>query len=136
MVNKTRLTRITERLREELSEIILLRSNDPRIKGITITGAEVDRELSYADIFVCAIEGSSRSAEVLAGLEHAQGFLRTELAHRMELRTFPRLRFHWDPTLEHADHIEKLISSIHQDVDKPVVKTKRKRAVKNESSSV
>jgi phosphoesterase RecJ-like protein len=107
LVSKTRLTKISERIREDLSEILLMESNDPRLKGITITGAEVDKELAYADIYVCAIEGIQRSQEVLTGLEHAQGYLRTELAHRMELRVFPRLRFHWDPTFEHADQIEE-----------------------------
>ncbi len=114
MVSKTRLVRISERMREELSEILLLESSDPRLKGVSITGAEVDRELAYADIYVTALEGSQRSQDILAGLDHAQGFLRSELAHRMDLRVFPRLRFHWDPTFEHADVIEKLLISIHE----------------------
>jgi ribosome-binding factor A len=103
MVSKTRLTRISDRIREELSEIVLMESNDPRLKGVTITDVEVDRELAFADIYVCALEGEQRSQEILTGFEHAQGFLRSELAHRLELRVFPKLRFHWDSTFEHAD---------------------------------
>jgi ribosome-binding factor A len=114
LVSKTRLTRIAERLREDLSEILLMESSDPRLKGITVTDVKVDRELAFADVYVCTIEGSSHSREVIEGLEHAQGFLRRELAHRVDLRSFPRLRFHWDPTFEHADTIDRLISSIHQ----------------------
>ncbi len=134
MVSKTRLTRITERLREELSEILLMQTSDPRLKGVSITGTEVDRELAYADIYVGALEGSQRSQEVLAGLEHAQGFLRSELAHRMDLRVFPRLRFHWDPTLEHADVIEKLLTTIHEaDSEKKAV-THKKRVVKHDGN--
>jgi ribosome-binding factor A len=135
MVSKTRLTRISERLREELSEILLMESGDPRLKGVSITGADVDRELAYADIYVCALEGSQRSQEVLLGLEHAQGFLRSELAHRMDLRVFPRLRFHWDPTFEHADVIEKLLITIHKEDNIKPVFSKRKRAVKNNGNS-
>lgn len=127
MVSKTRLIRIAERMREELAEIILMKSSDPRLRGISITGTEVDRELAYADVYVCALEGSQRSQEVLEGLEHAQGFLRSELAHRMDLRTFPRLRFHWDATLEHADRIEKLIVTIHQEETSNKVKSRKKR---------
>lgn len=134
MVSKTRQTRIGERIREELSEILLMESSDPRLKGVTITDVEVDRELAYADIYVCAIEGSSRSQEILTGLEHAQGFLRSTLARRMDLRVFPRLRFHWDPTLERADKIDSLISTIHQDASKD--KTNIRRAeTKDESKS-
>ncbi len=135
MVSKTRLTKISERIREDLSEIILMKSNDPRLKGITVTGADVDKELAFADIHVCAIEGVQRSQEILAGLEHAQGFLRSELAHRMELRVFPRLRFHWDPTFEHADEIERLIITIHQSDTQQVENPKKKRVAKNAGSA-
>ncbi len=135
MVSKTRLTKISERIRQELSEIILMESSDPRLKGVTITGAEVDRELAFAEIYVCALEGSQRSQEVLSGLEHAQGFLRSELAHRMELRVFPRLRFHWDPTFERADEIERLLITIHQADTTKTVTSKKNRAVKREGTS-
>jgi len=112
LVSNNRLTRISERIREELSEILLMESSDPRLKGVTITDVSVDRELAFAEIYVCTIEGSHRSREVLNALDHAHGFLRNELAQRMDLRIFPRLRFHWDPTLENADKIERLIKSI------------------------
>jgi ribosome-binding factor A len=135
MVSKTRLTKISERIREELSEILLMKSSDPRLKGITVTDAEVDRELAFAEIYVCALEGSQRSIEVLSGLEHAQGYLRSELAHRMDLRVFPRLRFHWDPTFEKADKIERLISAIHQTDAPNMVASKKKRVAKHEGSS-
>ena len=136
MVSKTRLTRISERIREELSEILLMESSDPRLKGITITDVEVDRELAFAEIYVCTIEGSPRSQEVLNGLAHAQGFLRSELAHRMELRVFPHLRFHWDPTMERADKIEQLIKSIHQiDAGEQIISKDRKKAKRNGSKS-
>jgi ribosome-binding factor A len=115
MVSKSRATRIAERIREELSEILILKSQDPRLIGVSVTDVTVDRELAYADVYVCALEGSQRSKEILAAFEHAQGYLRSELAHRVELRVFPRLRFRWDPTPEKAEVIERLISSLQQD---------------------
>lgn len=89
--------------------------SDPRLVGISVTDVKVDRELAYAEIYVSALEGSERSKEILEGLEHAQGYLRKELSQRIELRTFPRLRFHWDPTFERAEKIERLIASLHQE---------------------
>ena len=59
MVTKLRLERINDRIREELSEMLVMEVHDPRLAGITITTVRVDRELAYADIFVSAIEGSS-----------------------------------------------------------------------------
>jgi ribosome-binding factor A len=86
--------------------------SDPRLEQIFVTDVRVDRELAFADVYVSAIEGVSRSADVLAGLESAAGYLRRTLASRVELRAFPRLRFHWDPTPENADHIEKLLAGL------------------------
>lgn len=86
--------------------------NDPRLKQIFVTGVKIDRELTHANVYVSAIEGTARAAEVLAGLESASGFLRRELSARVEVRAFPKLRFHWDPTPENADHIEKLLAGL------------------------
>jgi ribosome-binding factor A len=86
--------------------------SDPRLQQIFVTDVKVDRELAYADIYVSAIEGSTRSQDVLSGLESASGFLRRTLASRVELRAFPRLRFHWDVTPENADHIEKVLAGL------------------------
>ena len=88
--------------------------SDPRLEMIYVTDVKVDRELAYADVFVSAVEGHERSAEVLAGLESASGFIRRALSGRVDLRVFPRLRFHWDPTPENADHIEKVLSELRE----------------------
>jgi ribosome-binding factor A len=115
LVSQTRLQKINERFREELSEMLIREISDPRLTGISVTDVQIDRELAYANIYVSALEGVERSEEVLEALKHAQGFLRRELAHRVELRTFPRLRFHWDPTFERAEKIERLIASLHSE---------------------
>jgi ribosome-binding factor A len=108
----------------ELSEMLVKGEvHDPRLDGISITDVIVDRELAYADVYVSAVEGVARSKEVLQGLEAASGFLRKALAARVELRTFPRLRFHWDVTPEKADRIERLIVQIHKDEKENPVKT-------------
>lgn len=121
MVGEMRLRRIEERIKEELAEIFLFEVADPRLQGVTVTDVDVDRELAYADIFVSAVEGSARKDEVLAGLERAKGYLRTLLAQRIGyLRTFPRLRFHWDPTPERAARLEQLFAQLRaerQDAD-------------------
>ena len=115
MPTPTRLLRIADRIYKELSEMLVMGEiNDPRLLGITITDVKVDRELGYANIFVSALEGSKRTKEILQALEKASGFIRHQLADRIELRVFPRLRFYWDPTPERADRIERLIDEIHK----------------------
>lgn len=115
MVSKQRIQRIADRIREELSEVMIFEVHDPRLEGVSITDVRVDRELAFADIYVSAIEGSQRADEILAGFERASGFLRSELAKRIELRVFPRLRFYWDPTFERGERIDNLIASLHQE---------------------
>ncbi len=115
MASKMRAQRIAERIREELSEILITESADPRLVGVSVTDVTVDREIEYANIFVSAVEGSPRAKEILSGLEHAKGFLRSELARRIKLRAFPQLRFHWDPTFERAENIERLLASLHSE---------------------
>jgi ribosome-binding factor A len=112
MPTGTRLKRIEDRVQQELSTMLIREVNDPRLKQIFVTGVKIDRELTHANVYVSAVEGASRSGEILAGLNSASGFLRRELSARVELRSFPKLIFHWDPTPENADHIEKLLAEL------------------------
>jgi ribosome-binding factor A len=119
MPNPTRLKRIADRIRQEISEMLVKGEiNDPRLMGVSVTDVNVDREFAYANIFVSAVEGHAREAEILQGLESARGYLRKQLSARIELRTFPQLRFHWDPTPERADRIEQLLDKIKAQEDK------------------
>jgi ribosome-binding factor A len=120
VVSKLRSQRISDRIREELSEILIQQISDPRLGGVSITDVTVDRELTVAEIYFSSLDGSERSQEILEGFQHAQGFLRRELSQRVELRVFPHLRFHWDPTFERADRIERLIASLHSGEDTAV----------------
>lgn len=113
MPSKLRVKRIADRIQQLLSEMLITgKISDPRLASVFITDVTVDRELSFANIFVSSLEGKSQSVEILAGLEHASGFLRSSLAHEINLRTFPMLRFFWDETPERAEHIEQLLDSI------------------------
>jgi len=115
MVSKTRTQKIEDRIFEELSTILLMEVSDPRLATVSITKVKVDRELAFANIYVSSLEGSENSDEVIQGLKHAGGYLRSELANRIAIRHTPRLRFYWDPSPEHADRIDQLIASLHQD---------------------
>ncbi|MEJ5224323.1 MAG: 30S ribosome-binding factor RbfA [Anaerolineales bacterium] len=115
MPSGVRLQRIADRIREEMSEMLLKEISDPRLHQVFVTDVRVDRELAFADVYVSAVEGAARSAEILQGMESASGFMRRALAARVELRVFPRLRFHWDPTPENADHIERLLLQIKKE---------------------
>jgi len=116
MPSAARVLRLGERIRTELADILLRETSDPRLSMITVTEVRVDREFSTANIFVSAVGcDQARQGEILRGLESARGFLRSALAARIPLRTFPALRFHWDVIPDRAEHIENLIDSLKKD---------------------
>ncbi len=116
MPSQIRVERIADRIREELAELFLYKLKDPRTIGTYVTDVTVDRELSYANIYVSALEGTERQEEILTGLNSAKEFIRRYLAKQINLRSFPNIRFHWDATPENADKIEKLLASIRADL--------------------
>jgi ribosome-binding factor A len=115
MPSKLRIARIADRIRNELAEMLVKELQDPRLSGVMVTDVTVDRELAYANIYVSAVEGQERAPEVLEGLRSASGYIRKALAERINLRSFPRIRFHWDITPERADHIERLLASLQEE---------------------
>ena len=115
MVSQKRTQRIADRIFEEISTILLMETSDPRLENVNVTNVRVDRELAYANIYVSSYEGSEKADEIIEGLNHAKGFLRSKLARRIQMRKIPFLRFFWDPLPEQADRIDRLINSLHTD---------------------
>ena len=92
---KFRRNRINDAVKEELAQIIR-NVKDPRVADafVSITGAEVSGDLKFAKIYFSVMTGDKN--EVLKGLKNAQGFLRSELAKRLNLRQTPQLAFEYD----------------------------------------
>ena len=108
----TRQRRVAEVLKQKLSELLLLEMNDPRLAGVTITDVLIDRELSYADIYVNALGDEERREDVLAAMQRAAGFMRHRLGGALDLRRIPELRFAWDDSFEQAERIDQLLDSL------------------------
>ncbi|MCA9933645.1 MAG: 30S ribosome-binding factor RbfA [Ardenticatenaceae bacterium] len=111
-MSKVRQQRTAEQIQYILSELMQRSMGDPRLHGVTITEVVIDRELQHADIYVNALGDESREEEVLAALQHAVGYLRHELAQRMQVRTMPQLHFRWDPRLAHAETVNRILDSL------------------------
>lgn len=105
--------RMSERIRQILSELLLREIGDPRLQGITVTEVKLDNEMMYADVYVNALGEEERAPEVLAGLKSANGFLRREVGKRVRIRNTPFLHFHWDTTLERAEKMNRLIDQLN-----------------------
>jgi ribosome-binding factor A len=108
-----RVERINSLIRQELSELLRREIKDPRLSGmISITAVETAPDLKYAKIFVSTLGGVAERDEVLKGLGRASGFLRSELTHKLDLRTAPELDFRWDESIEHGAHILELLDKV------------------------
>ena len=105
-----RTRRIAEQIQRELAELIRTELKDPRVSGmVTITEVEVSADQSHARVFFTALADQSKIEETTEGLKRASGFLRTQLAHRMKLRTVPQLEFRYDPSVERGVRLSRLI---------------------------
>lgn len=111
MTTEARARRVGDRIREELAEILARQTNDPRLEMVTVTAVEVDREFGQATIYVSSLD-TERRDEILAGFHSARGFLRSALAARIPLRSFPRLRFRYDASAAEGARIEDLLKKI------------------------
>src|SRR5205823_12174393 len=88
-----RTARIAEVIREVASETILFELQDPRVKGVTVTRAEVSADLQHAKIHV-SIMGSEKEQNLcLHGLRHAAGFVQSKLGSRLKTRFTPVVQF-------------------------------------------
>jgi ribosome-binding factor A len=115
MPSEERARRVANRILEEIAELLIREVSDPRLKMITITEVKVDREFAYATIYFSIIDDPNRVEEVKVALERARGYLRSQLASRIQLKSFPQLRFRYDPTSVRVARIEELLSEIKKE---------------------
>jgi ribosome-binding factor A len=106
-----RSRRIADQIQRELSDIIRLELKDPRVGMITIIDVEVSHDQSHARVFFTSLGDPTSVADTTRGLQHAAGFLRSELAHRMKLRVVPQLQFKYDESVERGMRLSSLIDA-------------------------
>ncbi len=103
--------RINDEMQKELA-IILREVKDPRVKDsfISITAVEATGDLKFAKVYYSAMMGDKK--EIAKGLRSSAGYIRRELAHRLNLRMTPELTFCEDHSIAHGAHISKLLNGI------------------------
>ncbi|OGA40831.1 MAG: ribosome-binding factor A [Betaproteobacteria bacterium RIFCSPLOWO2_12_FULL_62_13] len=106
-----RTLRIAEQIQRELADIIRLELKDPRIGMVTITGVEVSPDHAYAKVFFTLLGDAGKVQKTSDGLQHASGYLRSQLARRIKLRTVPQLRFKHDASVERGVNLSRLIDA-------------------------
>jgi ribosome-binding factor A len=108
-MDERRTSRVSEALREELSEIIGFETEDPRLLAVDVTEVHVSQDGRHANVRVGIRGGEKEQDASMAALEHAAGFLRHELATRLILRHVPELHFMRDKNLDVESRIDFLL---------------------------
>ncbi|MGM9644244.1 MAG: 30S ribosome-binding factor RbfA [Eubacteriales bacterium] len=108
---KYRQGRINDEFQKEVA-MILRDVKDPRVSGafISVTGAEVTPDLKYAKVYYSALMGDKK--EVKRGLASSAGFIRGQIAKRMNLRITPEITFIEDGSIEYGARISKILEGI------------------------
>lgn len=122
-----RSRRIAEQVQRELSEIVRVELKDPRIGMITLTDVEVSPDGENAKVFFTALGDASRVDEAAEGLQHAAGYLRSQLARRLNVRVVPHLQFKYDPSVERGARLSQLIDQAVAEDTKRNESTKPKK---------
>jgi ribosome-binding factor A len=104
-----RARRVEEQLKRLLAELIRREVKDPRVGLITITSAEVSRDLTHAKVFFTPFAGVGDAEAALEALRHASGYLRHQVRNQMRLRVAPELDFHIDDSVERGARLSALI---------------------------
>lgn len=108
---KYRQGRINDEMLKELADA-LRGVKDPRVQNafVCLTGVSVTPDLKYAKVYYSSLRGEPK--EVAKGLASSAGYLRREIAHRMNLRITPELTFVFDNSVSHGAHIAELLHKI------------------------
>jgi ribosome-binding factor A len=107
-----RARRVEEQLKRLLSELVRREVKDPRIGLITITSAEVSRDLTHANVYFTPFAGAGDPQAALEALQHAAGFLRHQVRNQMRLRVAPEIQFRIDDSVERGARLSALIDDV------------------------
>lgn len=112
---RIRASRVGEQVKKELSHVLQHEMKDPRIGFVTITAVEMSGDLQQAKVFISVLGDEEQKRQTLDGLDKAKGYLRTEVGRRIHLRHTPELMFKFDESIEHGQHISKLLEEVNRD---------------------
>jgi ribosome-binding factor A len=106
----SRTRRVGEQIQREMAQLIQQEIKDPRLGLITISAVKLSKDMSHANVFFTTLDEELSVDETLKILEGAAGFLRHELAKRMQLRIVPHIHFKYDESIAYGNDLSALIN--------------------------
>ncbi len=113
--NSVKMIRINREFQRELSTLITMEVKDPRISPMTsVVSVDVAPDLKTSKIYVSVLGDEQKQKDTLAGLRSAAPFLRSQLAHNLNLRNTPELTFVIDQSIEYGVNMSHMIEEVIQ----------------------
>lgn len=112
-----KIDRLNNIIMKEVSVILQMEVKDPNVKFVTITAVRTTNDLSFCKIYVTTLKDEFKS-ETMKALKNASGYIRKELANRIEIRHVPKIEFVYDESIEYGKRIEDKIKEIHEEENK------------------
>ena len=112
MLAGNRSHRVGDQILREISNLLLRKLRDPRLKGVTLTDVRMTKDLRHAYVYYSLFGQDEQKKEAQAGFESAKGFIRKEIGERVHLKYIPDIRFKYDTSLEYGQKMERLLEKI------------------------
>ncbi len=107
-----RSDRVGDLILEVIVELLRKDIHDPRVRGVTLTGVKVSKDLRHARVYFNLLGGQEDRAAVLAGLKSATGFIRSKVSKQLKLRFVPEFEFTYDDSEDAAQRIDELLKQV------------------------
>ncbi|OGX07345.1 MAG: ribosome-binding factor A [Omnitrophica WOR_2 bacterium GWA2_37_7] len=111
----SRIERVNQQVKREISRIIQLELSDPRLEFVSITGVEVSKDLRNARVYFSVLGDESRVEAAATGLNGAGGTIRGLLSKKLNMRNTPELRFYHDKSIEYSSYVEETLKEINDE---------------------
>jgi ribosome-binding factor A len=108
--------RVGEEIAHEINAMLAGELKDPRLEGsVVVSEVRVQPDMKHARVYVNARGASKEQSDAIKALDHASGYIRSELIERLQLRRLPDLHFVLDLSQEHIERIETLLKEVKKD---------------------
>ncbi len=123
-----RQEQVADLLRAELSDLLRREMQDPRLGFVTITGVDVSPDLRNARVRVSCYGDETAQKESMRALRGAAGFLRSQIARRVRLRTIPQLDFRLDHSMEQAEQVQRALLALAPELEAAAAREREEAA--------
>lgn len=111
--NHKRADRVSDLLKEEISQMLLKEVKDPHVGFITITGVDVSKDLQVAKVFYTILGDEKQVSDSAQALSRVSPFIKRQLGKRLRMRYIPDIIFRYDHSLEYGARIDTILNQLN-----------------------